>query len=70
LKLVEELKQDHQTFPENNFKSLADMERDYIIRVLEKTYWKISEKNSAAEILRLNRGTSRSKMKKKDIHKP
>ena len=69
LRLAEELKQNHQTFPEN-FKSLDDMERDYIIKVLEKAYWKISGKNSAAEILGLNRGTLRAKMKKMDIHKP
>ncbi len=69
LKLAEELKQNHQTFSEN-FKSLEDMERDYILQALEKTYWKISGKNSAAEMLKLNRGTLRSKMKKMDIHRP
>ncbi len=46
------------------------MERDYIIEVLEKTHWKISGKNSAAEILGLNRGALRTKMDKLDIHKP
>jgi formate hydrogenlyase transcriptional activator len=52
------------------FKSFHDMERDYIIKVLEKTNWKISGANSAAEILRLDRSTLRNKMKKLDIRKP
>jgi len=68
-KLAEELKQNDLTFPEE-FKSLYDMERDYLIKVLKKTHWKVSGENSAAEILGLNRGTLRSKMKKMDIHKP
>jgi chemotaxis protein methyltransferase CheR len=69
LVLTEQLNQNHQTLPEP-FKSLHDMERDYIVKVLEKTNWKVSGKNSAAEILRLDRSTLRFKMKKMDIHKP
>ncbi len=52
------------------FKSLAEMERNYILKVLEETNWKVSGKNSAAEILSLNRSTLRSKMEKLDIRKP
>ena len=51
------------------FKSLRDMERDYIVSVLDKTGWKVSGKNSAAEILGLDRSTLRAKMKKLDIKK-
>jgi chemotaxis protein methyltransferase CheR len=51
-------------------KSMHEMERDYIIRVLEQCNWKISGQNSAAEILKLNRSTLRARMKKLDISKP
>jgi chemotaxis protein methyltransferase CheR len=69
LRLLEELKLDHQTSPES-FKSLHDMERDYIVSVLDKTDWKVSGKNSAAEILGLQRSTLRAKMEKLGIQKP
>jgi PAS domain S-box-containing protein len=52
------------------FKSLNDMEREYIIEVLEKVNWKVSGKNSAAEILQLDRSTLRARMKKLGISKP
>ncbi|NOR25911.1 MAG: hypothetical protein GQ542_16290 [Desulforhopalus sp.] len=42
----------------------------HCIKVLNKAKWKVSGKNSAAEILRLDRSTLRAKMKKMDIHKP
>ena len=51
-------------------KSLSEMERDYILKVLEETSWKISGKNSAAEILDLKRSTLRAKMDRLDICKP
>ena len=49
---------------------LADMEKNYILRVLEKVNWKISGKNSAAEILQIDRSTLRSRMKKLGISRP
>ena len=51
-------------------KSLAEIERNYILKVLGETNWKVSGKNSAAEILGLKRSTLRSKMDKLDIRKP
>jgi chemotaxis protein methyltransferase CheR len=63
LRLSEELKPDHQASPES-FKSL------HIVKVLEKTNWKVSGKNSAAEILGLDRSTLRARMKKLGIRKP
>jgi chemotaxis protein methyltransferase CheR len=68
LRLSDELKLDHQASPDS-FKSLHDLERDYIVKVLEKTNWKVSGKNSAAEILALDRSTLRARMKKLGIHK-
>ncbi len=52
------------------FKSLTEMERSYILEVLEETNWKVSGKNSAAEILGLKRSTLRAKMDKLNIRKP
>ena len=68
LQLSESLSQSDKEQPEG-FKSLYDMERDYIASVLEETGWKVSGKNSAAEILGLDRSTLRARMKKLDIHK-
>jgi chemotaxis protein methyltransferase CheR len=72
LRLAGDLKQNHQSSTANhkNHKSLHDMERDYIVEVLEKTNWKVSGKNSAVEILKLDRSTLRNKMNKLGIRKP
>ncbi|MBI3221173.1 MAG: sigma-54-dependent Fis family transcriptional regulator [Bacteroidetes bacterium] len=42
--------------------SFIDMQREYIIQVLNSVNWKISGKGSAAEILQLNHNTLRSTM--------
>jgi chemotaxis protein methyltransferase CheR len=54
---------------DEGLKSLHDMERDYIVSVLDKTGWKISGNKSAAEILGLKRSTLRARMEKLGIHK-
>jgi chemotaxis protein methyltransferase CheR len=51
-------------------KTLNEVERDYIVRVLEQTNWKVSGKNGAAEILGLNRSTLRARIRKLGIHQP
>ncbi len=51
-------------------RTLQDVEREYIIKVLEQTQWKVSGKNSAAEILGLDRSTLRARIRKLDIQKP
>ena len=51
-------------------KTLEEIERDYIVRILEETQWKVGGKNSASEILGLNRSTLRARMRKLDIRKP
>jgi formate hydrogenlyase transcriptional activator len=43
--------------------ALQDMERRHILEVLERTDWRISGKNGAAEILGIKRTTLQSKMK-------
>jgi chemotaxis protein methyltransferase CheR len=69
LHLVDELKNPGKDLTKAN-RSLADVERDYIVRVLEQTNWKVSGQNSAAEILGLNRSTLRARLRKLDIRKP
>ena len=69
LHLVDELKKANKMPAEAN-RTLADVERDYILQVLERTHWKISGKNSAAEILDLDRSTLRARMRKLNIRKP
>ncbi|MBU0994186.1 MAG: hypothetical protein KJ737_21655, partial [Proteobacteria bacterium] len=46
------------------------VERDYIIQTLEQTQWKVSGKNSASEILGLDRSTLRARMRKLNIKQP
>ena len=68
LHLVDELKNPSRDLTKIN-RSLADVEREYIVWALEQTHWKVSGKNSAAEILNLNRSTLRARMRKLEIHK-
>jgi chemotaxis protein methyltransferase CheR len=51
-------------------KTLETVERDHIVRILEDTRWKVSGKNSAAEILGLNPSTLRARMRKLGIRRP
>ncbi|MGD9730666.1 MAG: sigma-54 interaction domain-containing protein [Desulfamplus sp.] len=54
---------------DKEIKTLEAVERDYIVQILEKTDWKVSGKNSATEILGLNRSTLRARMRKLGIEK-
>ena len=69
LRLVDELKKPHKDVAKPE-QTLENVERDYITRVLEQTGWKVSGKNSAAEILGLDRSTLRARMRKLNIRKP
>jgi transcriptional regulator with GAF, ATPase, and Fis domain len=69
LHLVDELKKPNKELTTAN-RTLADVEREYMLRVLEQTHWKVSGNNSAAEVLGLDRSTLRARMRKLDIHKP
>ena len=51
-------------------KTLAKIERDHMIRVLEDCYWRIEGENGAAKILGLNPSTLRGRMRKLGIHRP
>ncbi|MBS3779965.1 MAG: sigma 54-interacting transcriptional regulator [Desulfovermiculus sp.] len=69
LRLVDELKKPDKGAVRAE-QTLENVERDYIIRVLEQVLWKVSGKNSAAEILGLDRSTLRARMRKLNIRKP
>jgi len=49
---------------------LADYERNYIIEVLEKTYWRVEGPEGAARILDMHPETLRSRMRKLGIRRP
>ena len=55
--------------PETRDRPLAEIEREYILSILEKAGWKIKGPKGAAEILGLNYGTLRSRIKKPGIQK-
>ncbi len=69
LHLVDELKKPSKDLTTAK-KTLNEVERDYIVRVLEQTHWKVSGKNGAAEILGLDRSTLRARMRKLGIQQP
>ncbi|MGA8179751.1 MAG: sigma 54-interacting transcriptional regulator, partial [Desulfobacterales bacterium] len=50
--------------------TIEQVEHDHIVRVLEKTRWKVAGKNGAAEILGLNPSTLHGHMRKLGIRKP
>jgi PAS domain S-box-containing protein len=50
--------------------TLEEVDRRHILRVLEKTGWRVTGKNGAAEILGLKRTTLQAKMKKLGIKRP
>jgi chemotaxis protein methyltransferase CheR len=51
-------------------KTLEEIERDYIVRILAKTKWRIAGPQGAAAILGMNPSTLRSRIQKLDIQKP
>ncbi len=68
LRLADELKKPVKDLGASR-KSLQTVEKEHILRVLEQTKWKISGKDSAAEILGLDRSTLRARMRKLNIEK-
>ena len=70
LRLADELKKPYKDGTRLPELTLAEMERDYIVRVLDQVQWKMSGTNSAAEILGLDRSTLRARMRKLNIRKP
>ncbi len=54
---------------QKTFSTLHEMERDYIVKVLQNSKWKVSGKNGAAEILGLKPTTLEARMKKLGIER-
>ena len=50
--------------------NLKDLERNHILSTLERTFWKISGKGGAAEILGLHHNTLNARIKKLGIKRP
>ena len=50
--------------------TLAELERDYIIQVLELTGWRVSGEQGAAKVLGLKPTTLEARMKKLGIQRP
>ncbi len=69
LRLADDLKRPAHNLFVAPQETLAAVERNYILQVLEQTNWKVSGKNSAAEILGLDRSTLRARMSKLNIEK-
>jgi chemotaxis protein methyltransferase CheR len=69
LRLMDELKKPHKDLATTQ-KTMEEVERDHIVRVLEQTHWKVSGQNGAAKILGLNRSTLRARIRKLGIHQP
>ena len=68
LRLIDELRQPRKDLGTGQ-KTLRTVEKEHILQILEQTKWKISGKDSAAEILGLDRSTLRARMRKLNISK-
>jgi chemotaxis protein methyltransferase CheR len=66
LHLMDELK---KPYSGSGPKTMEAVEREHILRILEQSGWKVGGKNSAAEILGMNRSTLRARMRKLGIHR-
>lgn len=64
-----ELPQD-QALTRDTGKTLDEIEREYILHVLESRNWRVSGPKGAATVLGLNEATLRSRMQKLNIQKP
>jgi PAS domain S-box-containing protein len=72
LKLQEKLTRTNHTQSEKadtHLKTLSDMEKDHIIRVLEHTDWRVSGEQGAATVLEMHPNTLRSRMSKLGIRR-
>ena len=61
---------DRPAFDLDEHKTLEEHERDYILRILKKTKWRIAGPKGAAGILGVNPSTLRSRIQKLNIQKP
>jgi transcriptional regulator with GAF, ATPase, and Fis domain len=53
-----------------HLRTLAEVEADYITKVLEAVGWRINGRNGAAELLGLHPSTLRLRMARLNVHRP
>ena len=70
LKIQEEFSVGESEILTTSAKTLEEMERDYIVRILEDMHWRIDGPRGAARILDVNPSTLRTRMAKLGIQKP
>ncbi len=70
LQLVDRLEGEAVGSKEEPLKALAAMEREHILKVLQKTRWKIDGDGGAAALLKLHPSTLRFRLKKLGIARP
>jgi PAS domain S-box-containing protein len=58
------------TLDDSSLKSLSQMEKDHILRALQKAHWNIAGEGGAADMLGLNSSTLRGRMRKHGISRP
>ena len=54
---------------ESDYQTLEEIERQHIIKILDKTNWQVSGDKGAAKILGMKRTTLEARMKKLNIEK-
>lgn len=69
LHLAERFEKPPDTGAATSIKTLEDMERDYIVRILETTHWRVEGPKGAALLLGMNPSTLRGRMVKLGIKK-
>lgn len=71
LRLADKLEIDKdEKIPESPQKTMPEMEREYILKILKHTSWKIEGSKGAAKILGLPPSTLRARIKKHGIRRP
>ena len=68
--LVVEKLQQEQGYDQEDWPTLTEHERNYILEVLEKTYWRVDGPGGGARILDMHPDTLRSRMRKLGITRP
>jgi transcriptional regulator with GAF, ATPase, and Fis domain len=70
LQLADSLEHEPASPAKEQAGDLAAMERGHILKVLQKTRWKINGDDGAAAVLKLHPNTLRFRMKKLGIRRP
>ena len=69
LRIVDHFEKSRVEEPSQSYKTLEEMEKEYITRILDNTGWRIDGRRGAAKILGINPSTLRTRMAKLGIQK-